>query len=349
MKLRVLALILAAGLAAAFTAQAQPVTKDFPVVQGKTYKFQRIAEGVYYATGGFGSNNVVVINDSDVLLVDTGTSPANARKFLADVHMLTNKPVRYVVNTHWHFDHTDGNSIFAPSVKIIGHEYLYDMLAHTDVLHKEPYLSSQGTAVPAQIADLRKQISDERDAAKKADLNQQLAKAVDVERQLKEIRPTAPNVSYSNKMVIHSGGREIDLLFLGRGHTGGDTVVYLPKEKIVCSGDLMESQVAYMGDAFFDEWITTLDELKKLDWDVDLPGHGVPFTNKQLVTDFQSVIKEITTQAAALRAQGVSADDAAKRIDLTVYAKDFPNIRGVGMEVRGARRVYAWMDEKGQR
>jgi glyoxylase-like metal-dependent hydrolase (beta-lactamase superfamily II) len=149
-------------------------------------------------------------------------------------------------------------------------------------------------------------------------------------------------------MVIHSGGREIDLLFLGRGHTGGDTVVYLPKEKIVCSGDLMESQVAYMGDAYFDEWIATLDKLKGLDWEVDLPGHGIPFTNKSLVTDFQSVLKEIMTQAAALKAQGVSADDAAKRIDLTAYAKDFPNIRGVGMEVRGARRVYAWMDEKGQ-
>src|SRR6266478_6428401 len=77
-------------------------------------------------------------------------------------------------------------------------------------------------------------------------------------------------------MVLHRGAREIDLLFLGRGHTGGDTVVYLPKEKIVATGDLMESRLAYMGDAFFDEWVTTLDALKKLDFNVDLPGHGIP-------------------------------------------------------------------------
>src|SRR5437762_2212749 len=93
-----------------FVARAQPATKTFPVVQGKTYKFEKIADGVYYATGGFGSNNVVIVNDDDVLLVDTGTSPANARAFVADVKMLSNKPVRYVVNTHWHYDHTDGNS-----------------------------------------------------------------------------------------------------------------------------------------------------------------------------------------------------------------------------------------------
>ena len=79
-------------------------------------------------------------------------------------------------------------------------------------------------------------------------------------------------MTYSSKMVLHKGEREIQLLFLGRGHTGGDTVVFLPKERIVCTGDLMESRLAYMGDAFFDEWVTTLGELKKLDFDDGVAG-----------------------------------------------------------------------------
>ena len=83
---------------------------------------------------------------------------------------------------------------------------------------------------------------------------------------------TPRNIHYSTKMLLHKGGREIDLLFLGRDRTGGDTVVFLPKERIVCTGDLMQSRLAYMGDAFFSEWITTLEELKKLDFAVDLPG-----------------------------------------------------------------------------
>src|SRR5437762_7536445 len=99
-----------AGVLAILCAVPVLIAQTYPVTQGKTYKFEKIADGVYYATGGFGSNNVVIVNDDDVLLVDTGTSPANARAFVADVKMLSNKPVRYVVNTHWHYDHTDGNS-----------------------------------------------------------------------------------------------------------------------------------------------------------------------------------------------------------------------------------------------
>ena len=87
MKLRMFAVALAAGVAIAPAAFAQPSSAkpmSFPIVQGKTFKFERIADGVYYATGGFGSNNTVIINDRDVMLVDTGTTPANARRALED-------------------------------------------------------------------------------------------------------------------------------------------------------------------------------------------------------------------------------------------------------------------------
>src|SRR2546429_6431537 len=144
-------------------AEARPDTKTYPVVEGKTYKFEKIADGVYYATGGFGSNNVVIVNDDDVLLVDTGTSPANARAFVADVKMLSNKPVRYVGNTHWHYDHTHGNSIFGPEVQIMAHDYVRTAITTFDVLHREPYKTSQGTAA-AQVEDLKKQVAAEPDS-----------------------------------------------------------------------------------------------------------------------------------------------------------------------------------------
>ena len=348
MTFRMFAWAFAIAAVTPMASEAQPATKTFPVVQGKTYKFEKIADGVYYATGGFGSNNVVIVNDDDILLVDTGTSPANARAFVADVKMLSNKPVRYVVNTHWHFDHTDGNSIFGPEVQIIAHDYVRTAITTFDVLNREPFKTSQGTTA-AQIEDLKKQVAAEKDVARKATLAKQLADAENVLVQLKEIKPTPPNVTYSNKIVLHRGQREIDLLFLGRGHTGGDTVIYLPKEKIVATGDLMESRPAYMGDAFFDEWVTTLEALKKLDFVVDLPGHGVPFTNKSLITAYQSYLQDLTAQAAKLRAQGVSADDAARRIDLTAHAKEFPAIQGPGVVIRVVRRVYAWMDESGKK
>ena len=100
-------------------------------------------------------------------------------------------------------------------------------------------------------------------------------------------------------------------------HTQGDTVVYLPKERIVCSGDLMETQPAYMGNALFDEWLKTLDALKELDFATDLPGHGVPFHDKSLITAYQSYLKDFMAQAAQLRKQGLSAEETAQKIDLT--------------------------------
>jgi len=323
--------------------------QTYPVTQGKTYKFEKVADGIYYATGGAGSNNVVIVNDADVMLVDDGTTPAAARAFLEDIKLITNKPVRYVVNTHFHYDHTDGNSVFPPNVDIIGHEYVRTAILTFNVLNREPYTTSQGTAVPARIEALTKQIAEEKDTGKKGTLQSQLAEAQKTAQELKEVKPTPPNVTYSSKMTLIKGQREIQLLFLGRGHTGGDTVVFLPKERIVCTGDLMESRLAYMGDAFFDEWVTTLEALKKLDFATVLPGHGTPFHDKGLITAFQSYLTDLTRQATALRKQGVSADDAAKRVDLTSHAKDFPQIQGPGADLRGVRRIYAWLDEGGGR
>jgi len=348
MKLRLFALS-AVAVFAVSAANAQPSSvkpMTFPVTQGKTYKFEKIADGVYYATGGFGSNNVVVVNDNDVLLVDTGTTPANARRFVEDVKMLTNKPIKYVVNTHFHFDHTDGNQAFGPDVQIIGQEYLAKAV-NPGIMNTEPYLASTGSIPQAQMEDLKKQIAAEKDAAKKAALNKQLAGVQQMLAELKELKPTPPNKTYKDKLVIQSGGREIDLLWLGRGHTEGDTVVFLPKEKIVATGDLMESRLAYMGNAIFDDWIETLDKLKKLDFNVVLPGHGIPFSDKNLITAYQDYLQDVIVKGNELKRSGVSAEDAAKQIDLTSHAKDFPQITGKGADLRGMRRLYAWLTERG--
>jgi cyclase len=335
--------------------QVRAADDAFPVVQGKSYKFEKVAEGVYYATAlprtnGNGSNNVVIVNDRDLVLVDDGTTPAAARAFLEDIKLISNKPVSAVVNTHFHYDHTDGNSVFGPDVQIIAHEYVRTAILTFNVLDREPFRTSQSTRLPPLIASLRQQIASEKDSTRKSELAQNLASAEALNQQLKEIKPTAPNVTYSSKMTLHKGDREIQLLFLGRGHTGGDTFVYLPRERIVCTGDMDEgARVAYMGDAFFDEWITSLEALKKLDFTLVLPGHGRPFRDKETITAFQSYLKDLTAQVAKLRAQGVTPEEAAKRVDLTSHQKDFAEIRSAGADLRGVRRVYQWMDENRQK
>ena len=140
----------------------------YPVVTGKAYKFEQITDGVYYATATgsmvTGSNNPVLIGDRDVMVVDTGTTPAAARAFLEDLKLITNKPVRYVVNTHFHYDHTDGNQVYAGKADIIAHEYVKYAIRNLNVLQREPFKTSQLTNVPNRIETIRKQLADEKDS-----------------------------------------------------------------------------------------------------------------------------------------------------------------------------------------
>lgn len=324
-------------------------TAPYPVTTGKAYRFEKVGDGVYFATATgamvTGSNNVAVVGSRDVLVVDTGTTPAAARAFQADLALITPKPVRYVVNTHFHYDHTDGNQAYVGKADIIAHEYVKTALQTIDVLHTEPYQTSQLVNVPARITDLEAQAAGEQGPSRRAGIQRQLAVARQGWDELKEIRVTPPTVTYAQRKTIDLGGREVQLLFLGRGHTNGDTFVYLPRERIVATGDMMESQLAYMGSAQFDEWIAALDALKRLDFTTVLPGHGDAFTDKGKITAFQGYLRDLVSQGRALRARGVGADEAARQVNLTAYAKWFPQIQGPGADLRGVRRLYQWLDE----
>jgi cyclase len=355
---RTISVILALTIAPWFAqrARAQALGAGFtqagtPAATGKVYQFDKIADGVYYATSNgpmaTGGNHPIIVNENDVFLVDDGTTPAAARALLEDLKLITNKPVRWVVNTHFHYDHTDGNSVFGPEVQIIGHEYVRQAILD-DVLHREPFKTSVAN-LAMQAETVKKQVGDEKDAARRATLEKQLAATQADLEELKNIKPTPPTMTYSSKMTLYSGAREIQILFLGRGHTRGDTVVYLPKERIVCTGDLMESRLAYMGNAEFDEWVTTLDALKELNFEVVLPGHGVPFHEKALITAFQSYLKDLMGQVAALRKQGFTPEQAAQKVDLTSHKADFPQIQSPGADLRGVRRMYEWMNERADR
>ena len=155
---------------------------------------------------------------------------------------------------------------------------------------------------------------------------------------------TPPNVTLDRKMTLFRGGREMQLLYLGRGHTDTDVVVFLPKERIVCTGDLMESVISYMGDAYAEEWPATLDRLMTLDFDTVMPGHGVVFKGKEHIEAFQRYLREVLKQAAELKKAGVTADAAAPRIDMRAFAADFPQIRAAGIDPAAVRRIYAFAD-----
>jgi len=325
------------------TAQGQrPAGTSF---SGKAFRFNKVKEGVYHAVGTGAltvvGNSTVIVNDRDVIVVDDHVSPAAAWVLLEEIKSITDKPVTTVINTHFHFDHAHGNQIFAPAVQIIGHEFTRRALLD-DPMSKPLYQSFYNfKTLEGQIETLRKRVADEKDPAARAKLQTQLTSIENNYASQKELRPTPPNVTLTTQMTLFRGDREIQIRYLGRGHTAGDVVVYLPKEKAVITGDLLTSSTSNMSDSYPLEWAATLEELKKLEFDTVIPGHGEAFTDRAKIDHFQAYLRDVWTAVGALKKQGVSAEETAKRADLSKHKEHFPN---PAVPLIGVQRIYALID-----
>jgi glyoxylase-like metal-dependent hydrolase (beta-lactamase superfamily II) len=308
------------------------------------HKFEKVAEGVYYATATgsviIGSNAAVIVNDDDVMLVDPGISAAAATTFLADVKTLTNKPVKYVVDTHYHYDHAFGNQVFGPDVTIIGHDTTRRRLNGQGSLKERTYLMNSTASIANRFTLLKRQISEAKDAQERAVYERQLAIHQQYADEQPKLKVTPPNATLSRDMTLHRGSREIQIRFLGRAHTDGDIVVFLPRERIVATGDMITSSLSYTGDAFVEEWPATLEAVMALDFDTVLPGHGSVFKGKDHIRNLQAYWRDFYQQATALRKQGVPPEEAAKRMDLTKHAGAIPAAKNPGVDVRGVDRIY---------
>jgi cyclase len=316
----------------------QPAVGSMP-----SRRFEKIVDGVYYVTStgsmSSGSNAVVIVNDDDALLIDPGETPATAKAFLEEIKTITTKPVKVVIDSHYHFDHAHGNSIFGPDVMLIGHDRTYDMLAGNP-LKGQAYFSQAGPELLQQRLDTLKAQPLPDDPQQRAAQQRQIAVLELRIPQEKEVKPTPPTTTFSTRMTLHRGSREIQLYYFGRSHTDTDIVVYLPKEKIAATGDMMESGLSYTPDGWVGEWPDTLEKLSALDFDTALPGHGAPFKGKEKIRQYQVYLRDLYKQVMAFRQQGLSVEETAKRVDLTSHVADWPNLRAPGTDLRGVQRMY---------
>jgi len=330
-----------------FGALAQGRTPAGTGHQGDAFRFNKVAEGVYHAVGTGAltvvGNGAVIVNDDDVVIVDDHVSPAASWVLLDEVKRLTPKPVRFVVNTHFHFDHAHGNQVFGPGVDIIGHEFTRQMLASGRSLQM-PLYKNYLDGLPAQIDTLRGRVAAEQDAAAKARLQTQLTSAENNLASQKELTLVPPNVTLKSELTLFRGSREIQLRFLGRGHTAGDVVVYLPREKVVITGDFLTAGMSNLSDSYPDEWVNSLDALKKLDFTTVLPGHGEAFTDKAKIDYYQAYLRDAWSEASRMKQQGVSAEDASKRIDLSKHKDHFAPNANLSVPLIGVQRMYELLD-----
>ncbi|MDA1065582.1 MAG: MBL fold metallo-hydrolase [Verrucomicrobia bacterium] len=325
------------------------------VFESDTHRFEEVTEGVWfvYGTGSIrtASNSMVLVGDNDTLVVDSHITPAAAKALLKSLSVISDKPVRYLINTHYHFDHAHGNQSFPDGVEIIGHEFTRTKLnGETGDVLKESTFVSFTESLPTKVADLERQAFEETDPNRKAELTESHRVERDYMDATKQVVPTPPNITLERKMTLFQktddGSREIQLLHFGRAHTGGDVVVFLPEEKVVFTGDMMLPGLAYMGDGHVNEWPKALDGLKALDFDIWLPGHGSIMRSREFMDYFQAYLKDLWRKTSQMHGKGVSADQAAQEIDMTNHSANIPQIKEPGVDPRAIRRIYELLDNQ---
>jgi glyoxylase-like metal-dependent hydrolase (beta-lactamase superfamily II) len=208
----------------------------------KKISFTQISQHAWAYTAEGDPNTGIIIGDNEVLVADTQATPAMAADVIRRIREVTDKPIKYVVLTHYHAVRVLGAAAYGAQ-QILASQDTYDLIVERGEADKAseigrfPRLFQNVETVPAGM--------------------------------------TWPTMTFTGKMTLWLGSLEVQLLQLGRGHTKGDTVVWLPQEKVMLSGDLVEFDATpYAGDAYFKDWPTTLDNIAALQPHTLVPGRG---------------------------------------------------------------------------
>jgi len=254
-------------------------------LEEKKVTFSQISEHAWAYTAEGDPNTGIIIGDDAVLVADTQATPAMAQDVIRRIREVTDKPIKYVVLTHYHAVRVLGASAYGAQ-QILASQDTYDLIVERG----------------------------EQDKASEIGRFPRLFAGVET------VPPgmTWPTMTFTGKMALWLGKLEVQLLQLGRGHTKGDTVVWLPQERALLSGDLVEfGATPYAGDAYFKDWPQTLNNLAALDPKVLVPGRGAALTTPEEVSKGLSETRDFIADVRASVEQGVAAGK-----DLNAIYKD---------------------------
>ncbi len=254
-------------------------------LEEKKVTFSQISKHAWAYTAEGDPNTGIVIGDDAVLVADTQATPAMAADVIRRIREVTDKPIKYVVLTHYHAVRVLGASAYKPQ-EILASQDTYDLIVERGEQDKAseigrfPRLFQNVETVPKGM--------------------------------------TWPTMTFTGKMTVWLGKLEVQLLQLGRGHTKGDTVVWLPQERALLSGDLVEfGATPYAGDAYFKDWPQTLDNIAALKPTALVPGRGAALTTPDDVARGLAQTRDFIADVYASVAEGAKAGK-----DLNTVYKD---------------------------
>ena len=291
------------------------------------------------------AGNVVVIEQSDgFVIVDSGGNAGNGRAVVRYARSLANKPIKAVMITHWHGDHPQGISAIRdayPNVRIIstrGTEAgILGPASYNIGYHADPKFDRATAAASQKLADTYSKLLDDPKVA--ADRKERIRKALgQFDRMTRDFVGSylvPPTETFEHELVINDRDVPVHMMFLGRANTDGDAIAWLPKQKIVASGDIVVSPYPFGFGSYPAEWIQTLGKLKALGFTTLIPGHGHPMTDATYIDRLVAAIRDVQTEVGPLATAGVSLDDVRKKVDFSKSIAMFGDTPQVKANLQG--------------
>lgn len=282
------------------------------------FTIEKVAEGVYGAIAKpealTNCNAAIFVLSRDVLVVDAHSKPSAAASLIAQIKkQVTEKPVRYLVNSHFHWDHTQGDQAYKEAnaqVEIIASDATKQLMTQLERDRLKESLDSVPGLIDAAKARLgRAKTQQERDWA-----NDQLRQLTAYQEEMKSYPLELPTVTFDKTHVIKDASGDLELAFNGKAHTAGDIQVFSPSKRVVASGDVIIGFLPNLNDGYPRPWPKTIDSAAAWKFDHIIPGHGPVQHGRARMTQFRSYIEDLTARVERAKKAGTPLADVQKEI-----------------------------------
>lgn len=276
------------------------------------------------ATNAPYEGNSIVIEQSDgLVVVDAGGSPPSGGYIVAEIKKLSNKPVKDLIYTHYHGDHNLGAGAFLkawPNVTIIS------TAATKANMTGKPmnYIKTYSADYAGELDYARQQVADPKvPDAVKAGWQQYLDVGDSIVAGYKNMQAYPATVTFTENYEIADSKEPVEIAFLGKANTDGDAVIWVPNEKVLCSGDIVVNPIPYAAASYPESWIAVLNKLKAYNYAFLVPGHGDVQTDTVYIDKVIAALTDVRAQVTPLAKKGVPLDDVYKQTDFEKLKASF--------------------------
>ena len=289
-----------------------------PSANANLFDLQKAADGVYFAQARpqtvINCNAAIFVRSKDVVVVDAHSKPSAAAALIAQIKReVTPKPVRYVINSHFHWDHTQGNHAYRAS----GEKIDFIATSATKQLMSDMAMARMKAsidAVPVQIDAMEGQAAKANSAEEKAFCAEQIRQLKAYQAEMKDYMPELPTITFDKSYVLNDTAFDLHLDSHGRAHTAGDVFVFCPQRRAIATGDASHGWLPFIGDGFPKFWPRTIDEVAKADFKYVLGGHGPLQSDRTVMMNQRNYIEELAEKVEQAKQAGQSLAEMQKRI-----------------------------------